>query len=261
MIIKCWRRDNLNDSYIQDYKKYEMSLKDNVLCLLEIVAILLFFSYFFYRTVYPLISIFLIYPTYRKYKKDKLIQKRRQQLVVQFKDMLGSLSGSLYAGYSLENAVKEAYMDMVKLHGRESYIVKELVVIMKGVRNNQPVEKLFLSFGKRSGIDDIDSFSQVIAIGKRSGGNINRIIQEAIQNIEEKITVEQEIETMLQQKKYELTIMKGIPFVIIFYIEMTSKNYFNSMYGSLGGVLVMTVCLMVYLLAVKMANQIIEIRV
>lgn len=261
MILKCRRQDNCNDCYIQDYKKYEMSLKDNALCMLETVAILFFFSYFFYRAVYPLISIFFIYPRYRKYKKEKLIKKRRQQLVVQFKDMLGSLSGALCAGYSLENAVKESYTDMVKLHGKESYIVQELLVIMKGVRNNQAVEKLFLSFGKRSGIDDIDSFSQVIAIGKRSGGNINKIIQEAIQNIEEKITVEQEIKTMLQQKKYELMIMKGIPFVMIFYIEMTSKNYFKNMYESIGGVLVMTICLTIYLLAVKMANQIIEIRV
>lgn len=261
MILKCRQQDNRNDCYIINYKKYEMNLKDNVLCLLEILAILLFFSYFFYRTIYPLVSIFLIYPKYRKYKKEKLIEKRRQQLVVQFKDMLGSLSGALYAGYSLENAVKEAYMDMVKLHGKESYIVQELVVIMRGVRNNQPVEKLFLSFGKRSGIDDIDSFSQVIAIGKRSGGNINKIIQDAIQNVEEKITVEQEITTMLQQKKYELMIMKAIPFVMIFYIEMTSKNYFKGMYGSPCGVLVMTACLVVYLVAVNMANRIIEIKV
>lgn len=245
----------------QDYKEYQMTRQDKVICLLEAVAILAFFSYFFYRSIYPMIFIFLVYPKYKKYKKKILAQKQRYELTLQFKDMLVSLSGALHAGYSMENAIKESYVDMVALHGKESYITGELLLIMKGISNNQPVEKMLLSFGRRSGVEDIENFAQIIAIGKQSGGNINRITHGAIHNIEEKISVEQEIKTMLQEKKYELMIMKAVPFVLIFYIELTSKNYFNSLYKTMGGALIMTICLVVYLLAVMWSDKVLGIDI
>lgn len=190
-----------------------------------------------------------------------MAEKRRKIITFQFREMLSSLSGTVTAGYSLENAVKEVCGDMKDLYGKNSFIVKELAVIEKGINNNQPVEQLFLYFGMRSGVEEIDQFAAVLAIGKHYGGAINEVMEDAIDTIDEKIAVKQEIDTMLQAKEYELRVMEIIPFAIILYIELTSRNYFKDLYHSLAGILIMTICLLVYLLAVYLAEKIIRIPI
>ena len=51
------------------------------------------------------------------------------------------------------------------------------------------------------------------------------------------------------------------PFLIIFYIESTNRNFFGPLYHNLAGILVMSVCLCIYLVAVKISGKIISIRV
>lgn len=238
-----------------------MSLKEELICVLECLSIVLFFSYFFYRSIFPVVSIIIVFPFYRRYKKKYLSKKRIKALTLQFREMLNSLAGAISAGYSLENAVSEACKDMKELYGSSSYIVRELVSIETGLRNNQSIEKLFLLFGIRSSVEDIDQFAGVIAIGKRYGGNLNETMEEAISTIDEKISVEQEIDSMLKAKVYELKVMELVPFAIILYIEITSRNYFKNLYHTTVGVVIMTICMVLYLFAVYLAEKIIHIQV
>ena len=140
-------------------------------------------------------------------------------------------------------------------------IAKELAGICFGVHNNRQVEELVQDFGHRSGVDDILEFGNVLMIGKKSGGNLNEIIQTSISVISDKMETKQEIETLISAKKLEASIMAVIPFLIILYIEMTSACYFDSLYQSMGGRILMSVCFVVYMTAVKMTKKIVHIEV
>ena len=258
--LKFERKKEVTDRRI-DYKNYRFSKGECLRYFGEGCLIAGMFSYFFYRSI---IMFFLLSPVvvfYIKNKKESLCRKRKTRLSMQFKDMLHSVSGSLQAGYSLENAFFEAYKDMTEYHGFESIIAKELYVIRSGIRNNQVLEELIEDLAERSGIEDIYDFAGVLRIGKSSGGNLNAVIENSIAVIEEKISVKQEIVTLISAKKLESSIMCIIPFFIIFYVDITSRGYFDAMYHSMAGRIIMTICLVVYLAAYRMSQKITEIEV
>jgi len=115
--------------------------------------------------------------------------------------------------------------------------------------------------GERSDAEDILDFANILSIGKKSGGNMNEIIKSGVTVIEEKIEIKQEIQTLLSARKLEARIMSGIPFFIILYIGTTSKGYFDNLYQTWGGHILMTACLIVYLAAVSLSEKIVDIEV
>lgn len=245
----------------QDYEHYSFCVKEAVRYVLEGFLLVAVFSYFFYRSI---IIAFLLSPLilfYLKKKKKELCKRRKQDLNIQFKDALKSINGSLQAGYSIENAFLEAYRDMVEYHGSESIIAKELMGIKAGIRNNIAVEELVEDMGSRSGVEDIQDFAGILRVGKQTGGNLHAVFENSMLVIEEKITVRQEIQTLISAKRLESRIMCVIPFCIIFYIDMTSKGYFDALYADVAGRIIMTICLIIYIFAVRMMGKIMNIEV
>ena len=55
--------------------------------------------------------------------------------------------------------------------------------------------------------------------------------------------------------------MNIMPFAIMLYISMTSPGYFQGLYHSLQGVLVMSVCLLVYVGAYILSIRMISIEI
>jgi len=214
-----------------------------------------FGSYRWVVVLSPFIIIFL------KKKQRDLCKLRKQELLNQFKEMLISLNNAVQAGYSLDNALTETYKDMLYFYQDDSLIVKELAYIRAGMRNGRTIEEMMEDFGERSKTEDIMDFANVLAVGKKSGGNMNEIIKSGISVIEEKIDTKQKIQTLLSARKLEAKIMSGIPFFIILYIGSTSKGYFDTLYQTLGGHLFMTVCLFVYLAAVYLSERIVDIEI
>lgn len=165
----------------------------------------------------------------------------------QFKDCILTVSTLLQAGYSIENAFFECESDMNTMHGKNAGISHELKLIRRGLHINISLEELLSDMGKRSHCGEIEEFAEMFAIAKRNGGNISEIIQNAAHLISHKIELKNEINTTLAGKKMELLIMKGMPFMILLYVEITNPGYFDCFYHNLRGIILMTLGLMIYL--------------
>ena len=87
------------------------------------------------------------------------------------------------------------------------------------------------------------------------------MIRSAMWQIGEKIEVKQEIETMMAAKKLEFRIMSLIPIGMISYISLTFPDFLGVMYGNLLGIVVMSVCLVIYAFAYEWGKRIVEIEV
>ena len=70
-----------------------------------------------------------------------------------------------------------------------------------------------------------------------------------------------EIDTIISGRKMEQKVMVCIPLGIIMYLRITSNGFVNMLYGNAAGIIVMTLCLMVYVAAVYMAVKIVDIKV
>ena len=243
------------------YDTYRMTCKELLYYGTEGLLLVCLFGYFFYRSVIITILGTPVIYIYIRIKCKELCKKRRNNLQIQFKDALISVNSSIKAGYSLENAFVESYKDMIEFYGQDSIVVKELAVIKNGLSNNQSLTKMLIELGRRSGIQDIRDFAGVLMIGKETGGNIGDIIDSFIKVAEERVAVLEEIETIISSKKFEQKIMNAVPFFIIFYIELTSKGFFDCLYNNPAGRIIMTICLVLYLVSIYMSGKITEFKV
>lgn len=244
-----------------DYGEYHFSAKEGILAVLEGGLLILAIGYFFYRSFLACVLLLPLFGFFVKEKKRELSKKRRQELSVQFKDLVLSLSANLKAGYSIENAMREAYRDMELLYGMDSPIALEIRHMIRGMENNVILEKLLYDLGLRSHLPDIMQFADVFFIAKKSGGNLTEILEKTAEVIEQKIDTDKEIQLMISAKKMEQKIMNLVPFLIIFYIGSTSKGFFDVLYHNLVGIVVMTVCLVFYGAAWRLSKKIVEIEV
>ncbi len=244
-----------------DYTKYECSAGEMLWCLAAGGSGAVVISWLLYRSWYAMI---LMIPAVWLYKKDyqeMRAAKRRERLLMEFQDAIQSVSASLLAGYSMENAWKEAEKELRELHGEDSLLYVELRQINTAVRMSEPLEKGLMDFAKRSGCEEVESFAEIFSFAKRSGGDFTEIIQTAIRKLTERMEVEREIAVVVSGKKLEGKIMNFMPVFILAYLNLTSGSFLDVMYEGILGRGVMSIALVVYVLAIKLSKHILDIRV
>lgn len=242
------------------YDCYRLTLRDILSGILLGLLVDGLVSYTFYRSFTAFfigVPLALCYPLYRK---KSLQKKRLRELNLQFKEGIMVLSASLSAGYSVENALEASGKELKVLYGEQGMITKEFACMVQQIRMNRPVEAVMMEFADRSGLEDVEDFARIFAVAKRSGGQLVPIISHTVEVINDKIGVQEEIRTLTSSRQFEQKIMNLIPFFIILYIDGTSPGFFNMMYESVMGRVIMSVCLTVYLIAYVMAEKILDIR-
>lgn len=246
---------------MMDYTKYRYSREEFVRYLLIGLGLSSGIAYLFYKSLF---AVFLFSPSvilYLKSKKKELIEQRKWQVNLEFREGLISLSGTLNAGYSIENAFREAVKDLKLIYEEESYIIKEFDYITAQISMNKTVEETLNDFAVRCQVEDITNFAEVFITAKRTGGDIIKIMKTTCRNIGDKIEIKRQIITMITAKKFEARIMNLIPFGIILYMWICSPGFLRPLYHNFFGVMVMTAALLLYLLAYKMSERIMDIKV
>ena len=182
-------------------------------------------------------------------------------MLLQFKDAILSLAACLNAGYSVENGFLEALRETDRVYGKESMISKEIRLLLHKVQLNRTVGEALENFAERSGLDDVRSFANVFLAARESGGELMKIIAETAEIIGEKIRVRNDILTATVSRRLEQKIMSAIPILIVFYMELTSPGFFDILYTTGLGRIIMTGCLGVYLVSCAAGRKILEIEV
>ncbi len=244
-----------------DYKRYRLAKKEAAIVILESIAISvliskLFFDSFWGMTASPAILLIM----WKKTIEQKL-EERNKKVAMEFQTMLKNVSGSLLAGFSLENAFVEAEKELKQMYGEKSYMFLELQNINKKVGMNIPLEEPLEDLAERTGMEDIYNFIDILSFAKRAGGNFVEIIDNTINKMWAKYETAREIDVAISAKKLEQKVMSVIPVVLLAYMKLTSAEYMSVLYGNVAGVLFMTVCLLAYGGAIYLAGKILQIKV
>ena len=236
-----------------------MNTKEAAAALIRAIVTVICISMLCYDNIF---AIFLLSPYvlwYMKLRTGQLKEERKWELNIQFGEMIKSLSAVLESGYSVENAVTEAYNDLKLTYDDDAMIMTELRIINNAINSNVPIETAFERFAQRSGLEDVRSFSDVFATAKRTGGNIISIIRSTASVIRTRVELKRELKTMMASKKYESDIMRLIPFAILLYLRVFSPDMVGALYGNTFGVIFMTVILAVYVILSMVADRIVKI--
>lgn len=201
------------------------------------------------------------FPFYYRYRDGIETRNRQEKIRYEFKELMTATAAALSAGYSMENALKSAEKDIEVLLGEKAEIVRALKIINRRISLNEPTEKVLLDFGRSVGIDDIENFGEIFAFAKRSGGDYAGIMRRTATVLQEKIETSRDIQTVISQKKMEARIMDLVPIGIILYLQVSSPDFLSGLYGSLIGVIVMSVCLVIYVFAVLFSEKLVDLRI
>lgn len=216
--------------------------------------------FLFYRSAMAVAGgiLYGIYSVWRDRKKRR--EHWQRQLNLEFREGLQGIAAALNAGYSFENAFREAEKDLKLLYGEASVLAPEIEEMIRQLELNCPVEQVLSELAERSGVEDIERFADVFQTAKRTGGNLITITKTTAERISEKIEVKREIQTMIAGKQMEARIMSGVPLGMILYFWICSPGFLDCMYTGNGRV-VMTVLLGMYFLAYQWSTRICQISV
>jgi tight adherence protein B len=225
------------------------------------ILLMLLISYIFYGTwvCAVLLSPYLFW--YLKSWKEQFIKKKKAEFHLQFKEAIQSISAALNVGYSMENAIKEAIKDVQSIYKKGNVMEQELLMVVRQLQMNIPVEQALWEFALRTEDEDVQTFVTVFGIAKRSGGDLLAIIRNTVRELSEKLHVEREIHTLTAAKKLEFRILSMIPIGLSVYLKMSFPDMLRVLYGNALGVVVMTICLIVYVVSYEMGRRIVEIEV
>lgn len=190
---------------------------------------------------------------------SSLKEKRTKELKNQFQDMLDSLATSLNSGKNVIDSFRSVEQDLRLQYEENAYILYELQVIMTGIHNNIDIETLLNDFGRRSGVEDIESFANVFQICYRQGGNLKQVIRNTHSIINDKMEIESEIKTMVATNNMQQKIMIVVPIVLVALIKSMSPE-FAANFATTTGILATTFAIVMFVVAYFVGKKILEIR-
>ncbi|MDF2964098.1 MAG: type secretion system protein [Paenibacillus sp.] len=243
------------------YNEYVMSSGQILISAAAAAGSLGVIGFIFYKHIVGAVLISaagLYYPVIRR--KD-LINKRKTQLQLQFKQALASISFALGAGKSVETAFQEALLDLRLLYpDPRTLIVKELETINRRIENGETIENALKDLSDRSGLDDIQQFTEVFVTCKRTGGNLVHVIRRTASIIQEKLDIQQDIQVMMAQKRFESKVLAFAPLVVIAILSFSSPDYMEPLYKGTG-YMIMTVSLIILIGCFAITKMIMNIKV
>ncbi len=222
---------------------------------------MIFGGYLFYGTWTAGILLMPLIGFYLYIWQQEQCRRKEQEFRGQFKESIRALAAALNVGYSVENALREAAVEMRALYKKDSRIRREYDRMIYQMDMNRTAEQVMGDFAERVEQEDVIGFTAVFTAAKRTGGDSIQIIRNAVKDISEKVEVENEIDTLLSAKKLEFRIMCVIPMGIILYMKLAFPEFMQVLYGNLFGGAVMSMCLGIYLAAWRIGKAIVEIEV
>ncbi len=243
-----------------DYSSYIPTKQVKYTCYLVGAAvgfgsIYLFYSSTIVGAVAAVIFMLFANPLYKR----RYIKRRQTKLLMEFRDLLESLSSSLGAGENVRRAFKSAEEDMSLRHGKDSIIWMEVKLINSGIESGRNIEDMLADFGERSRIGDIVSFACVFETCFRRGGNIREVVNNSSKILCDKIDIQMEIRVLISGKKSEQNVMLVMPLVFTFILRWSGTGIADM--GSASGVISTTVALVFFVIAYFIGRRILNINI
>ncbi|WP_238996539.1 type II secretion system F family protein [Paenibacillus pinistramenti] len=190
-----------------------------------------------------------------------LLDRRRNMLGIQFKQMLYSLSSSLAAGRSVENGFREAVKDLQFLYpDGNTDMIRELRILCARLEYGQPIEEALQDLSRRAGHEDITNFADVFSVCKRTGGDLVEVIRRTSTLIGEKMEISMEINVLLAQKKLESNLLLAAPVCFLAFMNLSSPDYMSPLYSG-AGLMISAAALLLYGFCGWITRKIMNIRV
>ena len=244
-----------------NYREYRPTAGQRLQYMLEAAGITGIVALCFYNSLWAVLLFPAVLWKHEKERRGQTAKRRRKELKLQFRDAVQGLAAALAAGYSAENALREAGRDLKLMYAADADMVQELSAMERKLDANQTIEQVMEDFAGRSGLEEAEVFAEIFSVGKRSGGDLIKIMGDTAVNISDTVETERQVSSALAARRYEQRIMNVIPFAMVLYLRVGCPGFLDPLYGNLPGICVMTACLGLYLGAWYLGKRLLDIEV
>lgn len=195
-------------------------------------------------------------PSIKRYMK----RKEDERLEEDFKQMLSQLGAYISLGHSMDNGLKEIFDEWKQSNDYHAFkSVLQRIIISREM--NVSLDEIFAQIACDYPMESIVQFSNIVTLTIKKGGTLQGIIESTMQRIEEKEEVENELDVLITQKRYELLILLSMVPLMIIYLRWANESFRTVMYHNIRGQLMMGICLGLYVSSGLIGYRIVNIRV
>lgn len=170
---------------------------------------------------------------------DFLVARRIREYQDQMVDGLTLLSNGIRAGQNINAAIGMVVDEM------PNPISQEFNLMLQENRVGVPLDECFENLAKRVPTQDNEMFVAAINILRETGGNLAEVFDTIVGVIRERIRLQQKIETVTAQGKFQGYTIGAMPFVIFLIFGSSDPKVFESMFTSpIGIISFIAVCIL-----------------
>lgn len=245
-----------------DLSKYELNKKEKGVFYILLIMLGMGLALLFYRNILFAVVIIPFAKRIKSYVIDRIIEKRKQEYLVQFKDFLFICSTSIGAGHSMKDAIGEAIPGIRDIYGEKAILASELDKayerMQQGGENDVDV---LMDLAMYSGIDDCIDFVTIYSICKTTGASLILALNKAANMIIEKMTIDREIQELIKREESEGIIIFIMPIIVILFLNICAPDYIAPLYETITGRLIMTSVIAINIGIYGMIQKIVSVQV
>lgn len=194
---------------------------------------------------YYLLDIYL----YFNYKRQtKLIENELLRSVI-------VMNNAFKAGKSTLQAVEIASIELPEP------ISDEFKKIYLDMKYGLSIDTAFDRFAKRVNIEEATYLSSSLIILSKTGGNIVEVFSSIERTLFDKRKLKEELKNLTSSSNMILKILFAVPFIFIFIIYILNPTYFNPLFNSPLGYMVLLIILIMFIIYIWILNKILKVKV
>jgi tight adherence protein B len=188
-----------------------------------------------------------------------ILKRRSAERLVRVEQQLDPwllmLSNALKASPSLGEAISNSGKLM------RPPMSEEIDLALKEMKLGTPLDQAVLNMSTRIGSGSVSSALATILVGRQTGGDLPRILEESAKTLREMARLEGVVRTKTAEGKTQAYVLGVIPFVLIGAIHMVDEHWLEPLGETTLGFVIMGVAALFWFAAILLARRILAVDV
>lgn len=194
---------------------------------------------------------YYIYDIYLVFSKKRRLQKIKNEML----RAVIIMNNAFKAGKSTLQAVEIASRDL------PSPIAKEFEKISQDMSYGLSVDVAFIRFAKRVKLEEANYIASSLTILNKTGGNIINVFSSIERTLFDKKKLEEDLKNSTAASNLVVKFLMVIPFLFILIIYIVSPTYFEPLFESTLGYMILFIIWLMFVIYIYLLNKIMKVRV
>ena len=184
-----------------------------------------------------------------------LRQRRREKFGDQLEEALVSMSNSLKAGFSIQQAI-----ETVIKQGKQPISI-EFKLMMQQSRLGMSLDDALRNMAKRVAIEDFDLVATAIATARITGGDLTGILERLAELIRERMRIQRKVRSLTAQGRLQGLVLGLMPIFLLGVLSLINPTVIVGFFTQPMGIALFVVVLILEFLGYMMIRKIVAIEI